>query len=220
MTCNRSSYCFFETVNTASDPGSFQWLAVMSKLSITNKDIQLRVKKLLRVTPQLSAKAEKELLGNQVFFLLQSRFFLLQSRLFITRAAKNQGDAKIICKELCTDCTALRHSKGSYKSELSIQCSAELLKIFHCALLARPSGPVQCSAVHSQSLKCFSLEKPRLLSFIHQTPTTLCSTPTNLPCVVHMKNSSPPTPIQRPDSSSYCAVHNLVNFQKSLFCQS
>ena len=55
----------------------------------------------------------------------QSSFFLLQSRLFITRAVKNQGDAKIICKELCTECIALRHSKGSYKSELSIQCSAE-----------------------------------------------------------------------------------------------
>ena len=93
------------------------------------------------------------------------------------------------------------------------------VKDFHCALLARPSGPVQCSAVHSQSLKCFSLEKPRLLSFIHQTPTTLCSTPTNLPCDVHMKNSSPPTPIQRPDSSSYCAVHNLVNFQKRYFAK-
>ena len=64
------------------------------------------------MTPQLSAKAEKELVGNQ-------GFFLLQSRLFITRAAKNQGDAKIICKELCTDCIALHYDTVKVLTKVS-----------------------------------------------------------------------------------------------------
>ena len=63
------------------------------------------------MTPQLSAKAEKELVGNQVF--------LLQSRLFITKAVKNQGDAKIICKELCTDCIALHYDTVKVLTKVS-----------------------------------------------------------------------------------------------------